>query len=124
MVAGPSDHLPIVITLSSNDSKTPMPGATRPLPFDSAAAAALDKEIMTVFRRDELITPDAVKAGHASLREAVLAGGWPRLDASRGKVIFVLHDDRTQDRALSRRCDVRDRGETPPMPAFSPWTIR
>ena len=86
-------HLPIVIALSSNDQKTPMPGATRPLAFDGAAAAALDAEIMAVFHRDELITPDAVKAGHASLREAVLAGGWPLLNASRGKVIFLLHDE-------------------------------
>ena len=86
-------HLPILIALCSNDQKTPMPGATTPLPFDSIAAAALDAEIMAVFRRDELITPDAVKAGHASLRDAVLAGGWPLLNAARGKVIFLFHDD-------------------------------
>ena len=30
-------HLPIVITLRTNDSKTPMPGATKPLACDEAA---------------------------------------------------------------------------------------
>ena len=111
------NHLPIVIALSSNDQKTPMPGATRPLPFDSAVAAALDKEIMTVFRRDELITPDAVKAGHASLREAVLAGSWPLLNASRGKVIFLFHDD-PRKTALYRGDVMFVTGENSPRAAF------
>jgi hypothetical protein len=86
-------HLPIVIALSSMDQKTPMPGASRPLPFDDAAAAMLDGEIAAVFRADEIITPAQVKAGHENLRQAVLAGGWPSLNAARGKVVFVFNDE-------------------------------
>ena len=85
-------HQPIVIALSSNDQKTPMPGATTPLPFDEAGASALEQEIKSVFKPNEILTPAAVKAGRASLRQAVLAGGWPSLDAARGTVIFVFHD--------------------------------
>ena len=86
------NHLPILIALHANDAKTPMPGATRPLAFDTDAFAALDAEIRAVFQPGELITPDQIKASHASLREAVQAGGWPKLGEARGKVIFLLDD--------------------------------
>ena len=86
------NHLPILIALHANDIKTPMPGATRPLAFDADAFAALDSEIRAMFQPDELITPDDIKGSHASLREAIKAGGWPALGAARGKVIFLLDD--------------------------------
>jgi hypothetical protein len=85
-------HLPIVISLSGNDQKTPMPGAIKPLPFDATAMIALDTEIRSIFQPDEIITPAEVKGSHASLRQAVLAGGWPSLSAARGKLLFVLND--------------------------------
>lgn len=87
------NHLPILIVLHANDTKTPMPGATKPIPFDAAAFAALDAEILAVFKPGELITPDQVKGTHASLREAVQAGAWPTLGEARGKVIFLLDDN-------------------------------
>jgi hypothetical protein len=86
-------HIPIVIALHVNASKTPMPGATRPLPFDATAANALDTEIQDLFAAGKLITPDQIKAQHASLREAVQAGDWPTLTEARGKLLFVLADD-------------------------------
>lgn len=85
-------HLPIVVTLHTNDAKTPMPGATTPMPCDGAALDALDGEIRAVFQPGEIITPDQVQAGHATLREAVIAQSWPKLGDARGKVIFVLDD--------------------------------
>ena len=93
------DHLPILIALHANDTKTPMPGATKPIPFDTQAFADLDTEIRAVFQPDELITPDQVKGTHASLREAVQAGAWPKLGEARGKVIFLL-DDKAQKTSL------------------------
>jgi hypothetical protein len=87
------DHVPIVIALHANDQRTPMPGATRPLPFDAAAMDALDADIRSVFAEGELITPDMVQGGAATLREAVLARGWPKLGAVRGRVMFVLDND-------------------------------
>ena len=86
------NHLPILIALHANDAKTPMPGATQPLPFDANAFADLDTEIRSVFQDNELITPDQIQGTHATLREAVQAGFWPRLGEARGKVIFLLDD--------------------------------
>ena len=86
------DHLPILISLHANDAKTPMPGATKPVPYDADAFAALDAEIRSVFQPGELITPDQMKGEHATLREAAQAGAWPKLGEARGKVIFLLDD--------------------------------
>ena len=96
-----TDHLPIIIALKSNDDRTPMPGATRPAKFDSIVFDALDAEIRQIFKADELITPDAVQGGHATLREAVLARNWPKIGAARGKILFLL-DDTLQKTAIYR----------------------
>jgi hypothetical protein len=85
-------HLPIVISLRTNDVKTPMPGATRPLPCDTAAMDALEGEVRAAFAPGQIITPDMVQADHGSLRAAVLAHNWPKVGAARGKVIVVLDD--------------------------------
>jgi hypothetical protein len=92
-------HLPIIITLRTNDIRTPMPGATRPLACDAAALDALDGEIRAAFTADQIITPDSVQAGYPTLREAVLAHNWPLLEASRGKVAVVLDDSPAKIRA-------------------------
>jgi hypothetical protein len=86
-------HLPLVIVLHCTDTRTPMPGATSPMPFDDAAAAALDAEIRANFAAGQVITPAQVKGANVSLKEAVQTTGWPTLRAARGKVIFVLNDD-------------------------------
>ena len=83
-------HLPIVITLRPNTAKTPMPGAMTPLAFDAAALDALDSDIRGAFPAGAVVTPDQVQGAHESLRQAVTAGGWPKLGAVRGKVLFVL----------------------------------
>ncbi len=90
------DHLPLVIALRSNDERTPMPGATRPVKFDAAAFDALDAEIRAVFKPEEMITPDMVQGSYPTLREAVAAAGWPKLGAARGKVLFLLDDDKAK----------------------------
>jgi hypothetical protein len=92
-------HLPIVIALKTNDAKTPMPGATKPLACDEAAMNALEGEIRAAFTPDQVITPDQVQGRHATLREAVLAHAWPKLGAARGKVIFVLDDSDAKAKA-------------------------
>ena len=98
--ANPS-HVPLIIAFTSNDERTPMPGATHPVKFDAAVFDALDGEIRAVFRPDELITPDSVQGRAATLRDALKAGGWPKLGPSRGKVLFLL-DDTAQKTALYR----------------------
>lgn len=92
-------HLPIVISLRTNDAKTPMPGATTPNLCDEKALDALDQEMRTAFAPDQLITPDQLQGQYASLREAALAHAWPRLGAARGKVILVLNDSAAKIKA-------------------------
>ena len=84
------NHMPIIITLHVNDIKTPMPGATKPMPCDAATLDALDSEIGAIFKPGELIVPDQVRGDRASLREAVMAGNWPTLREARGKIILLL----------------------------------
>jgi len=66
---------------------------TEVLRFDRATFDALEAEILSVFDRDRIITPDDVRGDAATLEEAVLAGDpWPTLDEAAGKVLFALVD--------------------------------
>jgi hypothetical protein len=87
------DHVPILITLDAEDDEISMPGSATPLKFDTAAFDALDAEILSVFSRSELITPDQVQGSYPTLRTAVLQHGWPTLGEARGKFLFALDED-------------------------------
>jgi hypothetical protein len=66
---------------------------TQVVPFDRAAFDRLEAEILSVFDRSDIITPDDVRGGAGTLEEAVLAGdAWPTLEDSAGKVLFSLVD--------------------------------
>ena len=86
-------HVPILITMNTNDEKTRAPGGVDELPFDEHAYDSLDAEIASVFPRSELITPDEIQGRYPTLREAVLKRGWPRLGSARGKVMFALDEE-------------------------------
>ena len=86
-------HVPILITMNTNDEKARAPGGVDELPFDEHAYDALDAEIASVFPRPELITPDQVRGRYPTLREAVLKRGWPSLGAARGKIMFALDEE-------------------------------
>ncbi|MBV9904010.1 MAG: acid phosphatase, partial [Alphaproteobacteria bacterium] len=86
------DHVPILVSLNAKEDSIPLPGSTTPLKFDAAAYDALDAEIMSVFSREELVTPDQVQGGAATLRDAVETTGWPTLGATRGKFLFALDE--------------------------------
>ncbi len=90
-------HVPIMILLElKSESIRVLP--TRPLPFDAQALASLEGEILSVFSRDEILTPDEVRGSFATLAEAIKNRGWPRLDAVRGKVMFALdNEDQVRD---------------------------
>lgn len=85
------DHVPLVILLNlKEDQLSNVPGATPAAKFDDAGLRAIDAEIRSVFHDAELITPAQVRGRHPSLRQAVAAGGWPKLKHARGRVFFAL----------------------------------
>ena len=84
------DHVPILVILNLKEGGLNVPGATKAPMFDARAMDMIDAEIRGVFSEAELITPDQVQGGYATLREAVAAGAWPSLKAARGRVMVAL----------------------------------
>jgi predicted alpha-1,2-mannosidase len=83
-------HIPIFILIETKQGTSKRVKLTEPEPFTSATFDALDSEIRSVFAADEIVTPDDVRGSYGSLEDAVLAGNWPSLDSSRGKVVFLM----------------------------------
>jgi hypothetical protein len=54
---------------------------------------AVDAEVRSVFRPDQLLTPDDVQGSAPTLRQAVQENGWPLLGTTRNKVVVVFSDD-------------------------------
>ncbi|UAL11215.1 phosphatase PAP2 family protein [Caulobacter segnis] len=86
------DHAPILIMMNAKEGGATVPGGVVPLVFTEKLYDALDAEIRSVFGEDRLITPDQVQGKAKTLREGVLAGGWPKLGAARGKLFFALDE--------------------------------
>lgn len=66
-------------------------------PFTELDYQAMDDDILSVFPRDRIITPDKVQGNYPTLESAVLAGNWPKLEESRGKIILLLYHGRPLD---------------------------
>jgi len=85
-------HFPIFILLELKEDQ-PNPVLSRPAPFGERELDALDAEILSVFPRERILTPDDVRGRAATLPEALRRHGWPTLKAARGKVIFGLDNE-------------------------------
>lgn len=85
-------HQPLLIIIEVKDTDflrvAPHLRFTR---FTDRDFAALDSEILSVFPRQQIITPDDVQGAYETLEGAVLAGNWPTLAESRGKVLFTQY---------------------------------
>ena len=84
------DHAPVLILLNLKTGAIPVPGSTPALDFSPQAFDAMDAEIRSVMAPVDMITPDDIRGDHDNLRDGALGGGWPSLDAARGKVMFAL----------------------------------
>lgn len=84
------DHLPLMVTINAHDRPINRPGITDPLVLDEPLLDRLDAEIRSVLGPERMIVPDDVRGRHATLRDAVLADGWPTLSSARGKLFFVF----------------------------------
>jgi hypothetical protein len=86
-------HLPIAILVELKEDAIPDPvhlGFTVPLPVLGPDMDELDAEIRSVFPKNQVLTPDDVRRERPTLEDAILTLGWPRLDAVRGKVLFLM----------------------------------
>lgn len=83
-------HTPILMMINPKSSGVSWVGAAKVLPWGKAAFDRMDAEIRSVFPASQIIEPDDVRGSHATLREAVMNGGWPKLGEARGKVIFAM----------------------------------
>ncbi|HSC36367.1 MAG TPA: phosphatidylinositol-specific phospholipase C1-like protein, partial [Chitinophagaceae bacterium] len=86
------DHEPIFITMNAKDEPIKKEGFTVPEKFEADVFDRLDKEILDNLGRENLLVPDDVRGGHASLEEAVLHGGWPHLKDAKGRFMFILDE--------------------------------
>lgn len=84
------DHVPVIVLLELKEDDVPQSNIPV-LPFDQAALIQLERSLNDVFAPEQLIRPDDVRGDAATLREAVTTTGWPKLDAMRGRFLFVLH---------------------------------
>ncbi len=50
----------------------------------------IEQGLIDVWPRELVITPDDVRGSHADVSTAVTTDGWPLLEESRGKVMFIL----------------------------------
>jgi hypothetical protein len=76
-------HLPIYVQMETKSGFTPA--------LADALFARLEQEILSVFPRQRILTPDELRGASATL-PAALAGGWPTLDRLRGRVIFNIDE--------------------------------
>jgi len=86
------NHLPVMILVELKD-RADNPLAQKPVKFDRAQMIALEKEILSVVKKDNLITPDFVRGESATLRDAIGENGWPKLEKCRGKLMFCLDNE-------------------------------
>lgn len=85
-------HVPILILVELKDGAIfGLP--TQPVKFDREQIDGVDSEILSVFDRSEILTPDRVRGASATLPEAIHARGWPTIDEARGLVIFALDNE-------------------------------
>lgn len=59
--------------------------------LEDAYFSQLEAELLSVWPRERLLTPDDVQRDAPSLSEGIAQYGWPTLGDSRGKALFVLH---------------------------------
>ena len=102
-------HVPIMVLLEVKESSG-WPSGVTPLKFDAEQFDGIDQEILSVFQKDEILSPDEVRGDAETLRKAILKNGWPLLESVRGKILFALDNGGSvRDRYVSGHPSLRGR---------------
>jgi hypothetical protein len=91
-------HVPMEIQVEMKDGDVTEPMFKR-----------LEREILSVFDRSNLITPDDVRGSAATLGDAVRTNGWPTLGKVRGRVWFALDNEGFRDAYLKGHPSLKGR---------------
>ncbi|WP_371406928.1 phosphatidylinositol-specific phospholipase C1-like protein [Kribbella sp. NBC_00662] len=85
-------HVPIAINLElkQSDPNVVAAGGVVAPPWDAANLDSVDTEIRSVFKENEILTPDDVRKPGLTLEKSVLTKGWPKLKDVRGQVMFYF----------------------------------
>ena len=82
-------HHPLIIWIEPKDWPEQAADITTTVEL-SGILEDIENEIAEFWPRNRTITPDDVRGEWPTLNEGVINDGWPLLEESRGKVIFVL----------------------------------
>lgn len=103
-------HVPIFLLIEDKQGRvSQLPDAVTAEPWTAATWDAMDAEIRSVFKENEMITPDQVRGSYPTLEAAVLAGGWPTLAKARGKVVFLLYNRKSAPAYLAGHAMMKGR---------------
>ncbi|MGI4758172.1 MAG: phosphatidylinositol-specific phospholipase C1-like protein [Janthinobacterium lividum] len=103
-------HVPLFILIEDKQGKiSQLPDAMEAQAWTAETWDALDREILSVFPRKQIVTPDDVRGHSESLEQAVLTRGWPSLAKTRGKVIFLLYNRKSAPGYLAGHPSLRGR---------------
>jgi len=86
------NHEPIYITMNAKDDTIKLPNFTKPEKFTAAVYDQLDEMVVSILGKQKLILPDNIRGNVATLEEAVLKKGWPKMNEAKGKFLFVLDE--------------------------------
>ncbi|MCA9489499.1 MAG: hypothetical protein KC621_06235 [Myxococcales bacterium] len=76
-------HHPLFVLVETKDGWDPETGPEH--------TSALERELLSIWDREDLITPDDLRRDHPDLRTAIEQDDWPTLGELRGRALFVLH---------------------------------
>lgn len=85
------NHTPIIVLINAKDKM--IEDLKKPFVFSEEALVSIDREILSIFSYQELITPNFVQGDYKTLEEAILTNGWPNLNSVKGKFLFVLDEN-------------------------------
>lgn len=103
-------HVPIFILIEDKQGKiSQLDDAVEAQTWTAETWDALDREILAVFPREQILTPDQVRGKASTLESAVLRSGWPSLAKARGKVIFLLYNKKSAPAYRSGHPSLRGR---------------
>ena len=120
---GNPGHLPLAVLVEAKDDPLDIGGLpiVVPVPFDAEQLDGIDAEIRSVFADDQLITPDDVRGERNTLEEAILMDGWPTLNESRGRLLFMFdNEDVKRDIYVEGHPSLRGRAMFTSSPPGSP----